>query len=84
MFGVIKRELRRRSAIEAVIGHMKNEGHLSRCWLKGREGDAANVVLSAVGYNFRLVLAWLRAFLRLILNALIQALANSSALKPAC
>jgi len=84
VFGVIKRELRRRSAIEAVIGHMKNEGHLSRCWLKGREGDAANVVLSAVGYNFRLVLAWLRAFLRLILNALIQALANSSALKAAC
>ena len=37
---------------------------------KGRAGDAANVVLSAVGYNFRLVLAWLRAFLRLILKAL--------------
>jgi len=57
VFGVIKRELRRRSAIEAVIGHMKNEGHLGRCWLKGRAGDDANVVLSAVGYNFRLVLA---------------------------
>ena len=28
VFGVIKRELRRRSAIEAAIGHMKNEGHL--------------------------------------------------------
>jgi hypothetical protein len=74
VFGVIKRELRRRSAIEAVIGHMKNEGHLGRCWLKGREGDAANVFLSAVGYNLRHVLAWLRAFLRLILNALVQAL----------
>lgn len=84
MFGVIKRELRRRSAIEAVIGHMKNEGHLGRCWLKGRAGDAANIVLSAVGYNFRLVLAWLRAFLRLILNALIRALAAPSPLKPAC
>ena len=84
VFGVIKRELRRRSAIEAVIGHMKNEGHLGRCWLKGRAGDAANIVLSAVGYNFRLVLAWLRAFLRLILNALIRALAAPSPLKPAC
>jgi IS5 family transposase len=84
VFGVIKRELRRRSAIEAVIGHLKNEGHLGRCWLKGRAGDAANVVLSATGYNFRLVLAWLRAFLRLILNALIQALRHPSALKPAC
>ena len=37
VFGVIKRELRRRSAIEAVIGHMKNEGHLGRCYLKGRQ-----------------------------------------------
>ena len=84
VFGVIKRELRRRSAIEAVIGHMKNEGHLARCWLKGREGDAANVVLSAVGYNFRPVLAWLSAFLRLILNAIIQALNQPSALKSNC
>jgi hypothetical protein len=54
------------------------------CWLKGRAGDAASVILSAVGYNLRLVLAWLRAFLRLILNALIQALRPPSALKSAC
>src|SRR5262245_48078047 len=47
VFGRIKRELRRRSAIEAVIGHMKAEGHLGRCYLKGRAGDAANVILSA-------------------------------------
>jgi len=67
VFGIIKRELRRRSAIEAVIGHMKTDGHLGRCHLKGRAGDAANAILSAVGYNFRLILAWLRALLRLIL-----------------
>src|SRR5438034_5702477 len=64
VFGRIKRELTRRSAIEAVIGHMKAEGHLGRCYLKGRAGDAANVILSAVGYNLRLVLAWLRTILR--------------------
>ena len=84
VFGVIKRELRRRSAIEAVIGHMKSDGHLGRCYLKGRAGDAANVILTAVGYNLRLVLAWLRAFLRVILHALIRALATPSPLKPAC
>jgi transposase, IS5 family len=67
VFGIIKRELRRRSAIEAVIGHMKTDGHLGRCHLKGHAGDAANAVLTAVGYNFRLILAWLRALLRLIL-----------------
>jgi IS5 family transposase len=83
VFGVIKRELRRRSAIEAVIGHMKTDGHLGRCYLKGRAGDAANAVLTAVGYNLRLVLAWLRILLRLILGALLQALAFRPPLKEA-
>jgi transposase, IS5 family len=64
-----------RSAIEPIIGHMKSDGHLGRCHLKGREGDAANVILSAVGHNLRRVLAWLRALLRLILLALSQAFA---------
>src|SRR3982751_5323115 len=67
VFGAIKREPRRRPAIEPIIGHMKTEGHLGRCYLKGRAGDAANIVLSAVGHNFRRILAWLRAFLCLLL-----------------
>jgi IS5 family transposase len=75
VFGVIKRELRRRSAIEPVIGHMKTDGHLGRCHLKGREGGAANVVLTAVGHNLRLILNWLRLLLRLILLALCRAFA---------
>jgi IS5 family transposase len=83
VFGVIKRELKRRAAIEPVIGHMKAEGHLGRCYLKGRDGDAANAVLTAVGYNFRRILAWLRALLCLILAALWRAVAARSALNPA-
>ena len=75
VFGAIKRELRRRSAIEAAIGHMKNDGHLGRCYLKGRDGDAANAILTAVGYNFRLLLAWLRILLRLILTVLLRSFA---------
>jgi transposase, IS5 family len=69
VFGNIKRELRRRSAIEATIGHMKTDGHLGRCYLKGATGDAANVILSAVGNNLRRVLAWLRFLLHLFLIA---------------
>ena len=84
VFGTIKRELRRRSAIEPVIGHMKSEGHLGRCYLKGRAGDAANAILTAVGYNFRRVLAWLRALLRQILIAILRAFIIQSALNPAC
>ena len=83
VFGLIKRELRRRSAIEAVIGHMKTDGHLGRCYLKGRAGDAANAVLTAVGYNLRLILAWLRMILRVVLIALLQNTAIQPALKPA-
>ena len=83
VFGVIKRELRRRSAIEAVIGHMKTDGHLGRCHLKGRAGDAANAILTAVGYNFRLVLAWLRTLLRLILATFLSAFVGQQALKSA-
>ena len=55
VFGVIKKELRRRSAVEAVIGHLKTDGHLDRNFLKGRHGDHANAVLSAAGHNFRLI-----------------------------
>ena len=83
LVGAIKRELRRRCAIEAVIGHMKTDGHLGRCHLKGRQGDAANVILTAVGYNLRLVLAWLRMILRVVLLALLQIFAIQPALKPA-
>ena len=74
VFGTIKRELRRRSAIEPVIGHMKTDGHLGRCHLKGRAGDAANVILTAAGHNLRLVLAWLRLLLRIILTVLSRLL----------
>jgi transposase, IS5 family len=69
--GTIKNELRRRSAIEPVIGHMKNDGHLGRNYLKGRHGDAANAILTAVGHNFRLILAWLRMLLRLFFDAIL-------------
>jgi hypothetical protein len=34
---------------------MKAQGHLGRCYLRGRAGDAANVILSAIGYNLLLI-----------------------------
>ena len=83
VFGIIERELRRRSAIEPIIGHMKSDGHLGRCYLKGREGDAVNVILTAVGHNLRRILAWLRALLTSILISLCQAGLSRSPLKPA-
>ena len=81
--GQIKKELRRRSAVEAVIGHCKTDGHLGRNFLKGRLGDQINAVMSAVGYNFRLILKWLRLLLCQIIAAIWCAITPKSALKPA-
>jgi hypothetical protein len=56
----IKREMRRRSAIEPVIGHLKNEHRMDRNYLAYRHGDVNNAILAAVGYNFRRLIRWLR------------------------
>jgi IS5 family transposase len=66
-----------------VIGHLKAEGHLGRCYLKDRAGDAANAILSAVGYNFRRILAWLKALLSRFLIAILRLLISRSTLIPA-
>lgn len=62
----IRRELRRRNAIEPVIGHMKSDGHLERNHLLGADGDATNAILAAAGHNMRLLARWLRRILALI------------------
>ena len=61
---VIRREMRRRAAIEPVIGHVKSDHRMGRNYLKGRDGDRANAVLAAAGYNFSLLLRWLEKLLR--------------------
>jgi IS5 family transposase len=71
----IKRDLRRRSAVEPVIGHAKAEHRMGRNFLKGMHGDAANAVLAAAGYNFRRLLAWLALLWRVFIMA---ALATAS------
>lgn len=65
MTPAIKREMRRRAAVEPVIGHIKNEHRMDRNYLAHTQGDAVNAILAAVGYNFSLLLKWLRVLLRL-------------------
>ena len=81
--GQIKKELRRRSAIEPVIGHCKTDGHLGRNFLKGRLGDQINAVMSAVGYNLRLILKWLKLVLRKIIAAIWAEMIQASNFKMA-
>jgi len=66
----IKRELRWRSAVEPVIGHLKSEHRMDRNYLWHRQGDATNAVLAAAGYNFRRLIKWLSLMLLEILAPL--------------
>jgi IS5 family transposase len=77
----IKREFRRRSAIEPVIGHLKDDHRMRRNYLAHASGDAINAVLAAVGYNFRRLIRWLSFLLLKILLAL-SALAAPTQFKP--
>lgn len=59
----VRRWYKRRAAIEPLIGHMKNDGHLDRNYLKGIEGDKINAVMCGCGQNMRKLLRRL-SFLR--------------------
>ena len=52
----LKRLLKRRKAIEPVIGHIKNDGLLGQNYLKGTDGDQMNDILCCVGHNLCLML----------------------------
>jgi IS5 family transposase len=66
-----KRLLKRRQAIEPLIGHTKADHRMDRCWLKGAVGDALHALCCAAGYNIRWLL---RAIARLGLGAIFCAL----------
>ena len=68
----LARALRRRSSIEPEIGHMKTDGRLARCGLKGTLGDALFAVLCGCGHNLRKILAHLRAWLAQIMAAVLD------------
>lgn len=64
----IRRELKRRSAVEPIIGHTKSDGLLERNHLAGAHGDAINAILTAAGHNMRLLFAWLALLWRALLT----------------
>ncbi len=67
----LRRSLKRRQAIEPIIGHLKSDGLLGRNYLKGTVGDHMNVVLSCAGHNLRLILRQLRILCLWILDTTI-------------
>jgi len=64
----IKKQMKRRQAIEPHIGHLKNEGKLGLCRLKGFVGDQINALLCGASYNLKQILRHLRVLLFQILG----------------
>jgi IS5 family transposase len=60
--------LKRRQAIEPIIGHLKQDHRMGRCHLAGELGDSLYAVLCAVGCNIKWLLRMIAlkgvAFLR--------------------
>jgi transposase, IS5 family len=72
--------MRRRAAIEPVIGHLKGEPRIGRNHL-AHFGDAINAMLAAAGYNFSLLLIWQRLLLLRLLVALRELVYPPACLK---
>ena len=72
MTDALNKKLKRRNAIEPVIGHLKSDGRLSRNFLKGTEGDAINAILCGAGHNIRKMLRQLALFIVLRLMAILR------------
>ncbi|WP_258304850.1 transposase, partial [Escherichia coli] len=69
--------LRRRQAIEPIIGHLTADHRMGRCHLKGEQGDRLHAVLCAAGYNIKWLLRMIVkkgvAFLQVVFLCLLQA-----------
>ena len=74
-----KRLLKRRQAIEPLIGHAKADHRMDRCWLQGALGDALHALSCAAGYNIRWLLrAIARLGPKLALVRILQAVNGSA------
>lgn len=69
----LRRKLKRRNAIEPLIGHMKADGKMGRNWIKGSDGDAMHALLCGAGQNLRLILKKLRLLFARFLSRLLDA-----------
>ena len=76
VIGRIRKELKRRSAIEPIIGHAKADHKMESCRLKGKKGDQINAIFAAIGFNFKQILNWYKklghAFCQILFFAIIQ------------
>ena len=63
-YRALRRKLKLRSRIEAVIGHLKSDHRLGRNFLRGWQGDEQNVLLAAVGWNIKKLIRFFSGLLQ--------------------
>src|SRR5262249_24393847 len=78
----IRRQMRRRAAIEPGIGHLKEDHRMGRNYLTGRDGDRITAVLAASGYNFSLLLRRFGAFTHPLVDPLPRPLGRPASPNP--
>ena len=65
----LKKNLKRRNAIEPIIGHLKRDYGMDRNFLKGRIGDEINALMASFAHNRKKTLNRLRIFVQIYLKA---------------
>ncbi len=65
----LKKKLKRRNAIEPIIGHLKRDYGMDRNFLKGRIGDEINALMASFAHNLKKTLNRLRIFVQIYLKA---------------
>ena len=78
----IRKKLKRRNAVEPVIGHMKTDGRLGRNFLKDTQGDAMNALLCGAGHNLRKILRRLALLFASILECLQRLIQKQDCKQP--
>jgi len=82
-----KKRNRRRSAIEPIIGHVKNDFRMARNFLKHTLGDEINSLMAAAAFNFKKWMRTLGVYFRLLIFRLVtlfQAINPASAYPQTC
>lgn len=71
----LRKQFKRRAAIEPVIGHLKTDHRVARNFYKGIKGDEINMLLAAAAFNFkRMMNKWKQSIFGFLQNWFVQLL----------
>ena len=65
----LRKKLKRRNAIEPIIGHLKSDYEMDRNYPKGRNGAEINALMASCAYNLKKTQNHLRVFVQIYLKA---------------